>query len=79
LKKLYSSECLPQDVSELILGIDVVGVDESFLDAVANEVVPQLDMLASLVEDGILAQRQRRLAAHHELHAFGLPSHEFTE
>jgi hypothetical protein len=79
LLKLYSPECLRQDVSELILGVDVVGVDESFLNAVVNEVVPQLDMLASLVEDGILAQRRCQLAVHHELHTFSLPSHEFTE
>jgi hypothetical protein len=37
-------------------------------------VVPQLDMLALLVEDGILAQRQCRLAIQHELHTVGLPS-----
>jgi hypothetical protein len=79
LLKLYLPECLCQDVSELVLDVDVVGVDKSFLNAVANKVVPQLDMLASLMEDGILAQHQCRFAVHHELHALGLPCHEFIE
>jgi hypothetical protein len=47
LLKLHSPECLHQNISELILGVDVVSVDESLLNAVMNEVAPQLDMLAS--------------------------------
>jgi hypothetical protein len=79
LLKLDSPECLRQNVSELILGVDIVGVDKSLLNAVANEVVPQLNMLSSLMEDEILAQRLCRLVVHHELYAFNLLPHELTE
>jgi hypothetical protein len=79
LLKLHTPECLRQNLSEPILGVDVVGIDESLLNAVTNEMVPQLDMLASLVEDGILAQHKCRLAVHHELHAFSFLPHELNE
>jgi hypothetical protein len=56
----------------LILGVDVTGLHAPFFQTALDEVVLDSDVLASLVEDGVLGQCQGRLAVHLELDCLGL-------
>ena len=61
---------LGEKVGELILGVDVAGLDAPLIQAAPNEVVLDSDMLVALMEDGVLRQGQGGLAVHLELHCF---------
>ena len=63
-------KALGEEVSELILGVDVASLDAPLIQAAPNEVVLDSDMLAALMEDGVLRQGQGGLAVHPELHCF---------
>src|SRR5579859_6957399 len=65
--KLHEPEApkrLGEDVSELPPGLDELDDDLSSVDAVSKEVELHVDMLASVMEDWILRQRDRRLVIH---------------
>ena len=68
LLELDPPKGLGEKVSELILGVDIAGLDASLIQAAPNEVVLDSDMLAALMEDGVLRQGQGGLAIHPELH-----------
>ena len=57
LQKLESSKCFGEDVGKLIVGADVVDVDPTFFHTLTNEVVSYLNVFASIMEDGVLGER----------------------
>jgi hypothetical protein len=59
---------LGDEVGELVLGVDLADLDAPLIQAAFDEVVLDPDMLASLMEDGVLRQGQGGLAVHLELH-----------
>ena len=63
----------------MIRGVDVTRLDASFFQAVSDEVVPQPDMLAPFVENGVLCQSQSGLAVHPELHCFSVSAEKITK
>jgi hypothetical protein len=65
---------LGEKVGDLILGVDVGGLDAPLIQAAPNEVVLNADMLAVLIEDGVLRYGQGGLAVHPELHYFYISS-----
>jgi hypothetical protein len=65
---------LGEKVGDLILGVDVGGLDAPLIQAAPNEVVLNADMLAALIEDGVLRYGQGGLAVHRELHYFYISS-----
>jgi hypothetical protein len=54
LLKLDPPKRLGQKVGELVLGVDVVGPNTSFIQAASDEVIPHPDVLAELMEDRVL-------------------------
>jgi hypothetical protein len=70
--KFYSPKLLCENVSELVLGADVTDIHAPFFQTALDEVVLDPDVLASLVEDGVLGQCQGRLAVHLELDCLDL-------
>jgi hypothetical protein len=58
LLELDPPKRLGEKVSELILGVDVAGLDAPLVQAAPNEMVLDADVLAALMEDGILRQGQ---------------------
>jgi len=64
---------------ELILGVDVAGLDAPFIQAASDEVVLDPDMLDALMEDGVLRQGQGGLAVHPELHCLCVSAKEITQ
>ena len=68
LKELDPLKGLGERIRKLILGVDVARLDGSFLQAASDEVIPDPDVLAPLMEHGILGQRKSGLAVHPELH-----------
>jgi hypothetical protein len=63
LLELDPSKELGEKVGELVLGVDVAGLDAPLIQATPDKVVLDADMLAALLEDGVLRQDQGRLAA----------------
>jgi hypothetical protein len=59
-----------EKVGELILGVDVAGLDAPLIQAAPDEVVFDADMLVALMEDGVLRQGQGGLVVHPESTAF---------
>jgi hypothetical protein len=56
----------------LVLGADVTGLHAPFFQTALDKVVLDLDVLACLVEDGVLGQWQGKLVVHLELDYLGL-------
>jgi hypothetical protein len=56
----------------LVLSADVTGLHAPFFQTAPDEVVVDLDVLASLVDDKVLGQYQGRLAIHLELNYLDL-------
>jgi heme A synthase len=54
LLKLHSPKGLGEKVCQLILGVDVAVLDAPLVQAAPNEVVLDADVLATLMEDGVL-------------------------
>lgn len=54
LLELHSPKGLGEKVCQLILGVDVAGLDAPLVQAAPNEVVLDADVLAALMEDGVL-------------------------
>jgi len=78
LLELDPPKGLGEKVGELILGVDVAGLDAPLIQAAPNEVVLDSDMLAALMEDGVLRQGQGGLAVHPELHCFCVSAQEIA-
>jgi hypothetical protein len=74
LLELDPPKGLSEEVGELVLGVDVAGLDAPLIQAAPDEVVLDADMLAVLMEDGVLRQGQSRLVVHPELHCFYVSS-----
>jgi hypothetical protein len=74
LLELDPPKGLGEEVGKLVLGVDVADLDAPLIQAAPDEVVLDADMLAALMEDGVLRQGQSRLAIHPELHCFYVPS-----
>lgn len=70
---------LGEQVCELVRGVDVARLDAPFFQAAADEVIPQSDVLAPFVENGVLCQSQGGLAVHQELHRSGVSDEEITK
>ena len=69
---------LGEKIDELILGVDVAGLDAPLIQTAPDEVVLDADMLVALMEDGVLRQSQGGLAVHPELHCFCVPAQEIA-
>jgi hypothetical protein len=54
LLKLHSPKGLGEKVCQLILGVDVADLDAPFIQVAPNKVVLDVDVLAALIEDGVL-------------------------
>ena len=54
LLELDPPKGLGEKVGELILGVDVAGLNAPLIQAAPNEVVLDSDMLDALMEDGVL-------------------------
>jgi hypothetical protein len=67
LLEMNPPRCLCQQVRQLLLCRDVVELDPFFLDAVPDEVEPDVDMFAPIMEHQVLAQRNGRLIIHEQL------------
>jgi hypothetical protein len=52
---------LGEQVSKLILGVDVACLDAPFIQAASDEVVPHVDVLAPFVKNGVFCQSQSGL------------------
>jgi hypothetical protein len=63
-----SPKCFGEDVSELVRSGDACGANSSIIQAAPDEVIAELDVLAALMEDGVLSQCQGRLAVHLKLY-----------
>jgi hypothetical protein len=61
LLELNSPKGLGEKVGELILGVDVSGLDAPLIQAAPDEVVLDADMLAVLMEDGFFAKAKADL------------------
>jgi hypothetical protein len=59
-----------EKVGKLVLSVEVAGLDAPLIQAAPDKVVLNADMLAALMEDGVLHQGQGGLAIHPELHCF---------
>jgi hypothetical protein len=70
---------LSEEVDELILSVDVVGLDAPLIQAASNEVVLDADVLAALMEDGVLRQGQGGLAVHPKLPCFCVSTKEIAQ
>jgi hypothetical protein len=70
LLELDPPKGLGEKVGELILGVDVVGLDALLIQTAPDKVVLDADMLAALMENGVLCQGQGGLVVHPELHCF---------
>ena len=70
---------LGEQVCELVRGVDVARLDAPFFQAAADEVIPQLDVLAPFVKNGVLCQSQGGLAVHQELHRSGILNEKITK
>ena len=78
LLELDPPKRLGEKIGELILGVDVVGLDAPITQTAPNEVVLDSDMLAVLMEDGVLRQGQSRLVVHLELHCSCVSAQEIA-
>ena len=78
LLELDPPKGLGEEVSEVVLGVDVAGLDAPLIQATPNEMVLDADMLAALMEDRVLRQSQGGLAVHPELHCFCVPAQEIA-
>jgi len=79
LLELDPPKGLGEKVGELILGVDVAGLDAPLIQAAPNEVVFDSDMLAALMEDWVLCQGQGGLAVHPELHCLCVSAKEIAQ
>ena len=77
LLELDPPKGLGEKVGELVLG-DVAGLD-ALIQIAPNEVVLDSDMLAALMEDGVLRQGQGGLAVHPELHCLCVSAKEIAQ
>ncbi len=59
LLELHSPKGLGEKVCQLILGVDVAGLDAPLVQAAPNEVVLDADVLVALMEDGSLLRPRR--------------------
>ena len=78
LLELDPPKGLGEKVGELILGVDVADLDAPLIQVAPNEVVLDSDMLAALMEDGVLRQSQGGLTVHPELHCFCVSAQEIA-
>jgi hypothetical protein len=69
---------LGEKIGELVLGVDVAGLDAPLIQETFDEVVLDPDMLAALMEDGVLCQGQGRLSVHPELHRLCISAKEIA-
>jgi hypothetical protein len=79
LQELDPPKGLGEKVGELVLGVDVVGLDAPLVQIVPDEVVLDADMLAALMKDGVLRQGQDGLAIYPELHCFCVSTQEIAQ
>jgi hypothetical protein len=70
---------LSEKVGELILGVDVAGLDAPLIQTALDEVVLDADMLTALMENGVLRQGQGRLVVHPKLHCFCVSAQEIAQ
>jgi len=70
---------LCEKVGELILGVDVAGLDAPLIQTAPDEVVLDAEMLAALMEDRVLRQGQGGLAVHPELQCFYVSTQEISQ
>jgi hypothetical protein len=70
---------LGEQVCKLVLGVDVVCLDAPFLQTALDEVVPHPDVLAPLMENGVLGQGQSGLAVQSEFHRSSVSAEEITK
>jgi hypothetical protein len=63
-QKMDSFQSFSQYVCQLLFCRCVVDNDSTLVDALTDVVVAHVDVLAPLVEDGVLAQRDGRLVIH---------------
>jgi hypothetical protein len=64
LQKTDSSQSFGQYIRQLFFCRCVDNDDSALVDALTDVVVAHIDVLAPLVEDGVLAQRDGRLVVH---------------
>jgi hypothetical protein len=79
LKELDPPKGLGEQIRKLILGIDVARLESPFLQAVSDEVVPHLDVLAPFMKNEVLYQGQSRLVVHPEFHYSSVSVEEITK
>jgi hypothetical protein len=70
IKELDPPKGLGEQICKLVLGVDV---------AASNEVVPQTDVLALFIKNGVLCQGQSGLAVHPEFHCSSVSVEEITK
>lgn len=64
LQETNSTKWLCEEVSQLSSGLDVLEFDASSIDTITDVVILDVDVLAPVVEDGILSQCNGGLAVH---------------
>ena len=79
LLELDPPKGLGEEVSEVVLGVDVAGLDGPLIQAAPDKVVLDVDMLAVLMEDVVLRQGQGGLAVHPELHCLCVSAKEIAQ
>ena len=66
LCKSNAPKWLGEDVPELSSCLDILELDLSTVDAITDEVILGVDVLASVTEDRVLCQSNGRLIVHHQ-------------
>jgi hypothetical protein len=79
LKELDPPKGLGEQICMLVLSVDVVRLEIPFLQAVSDEVVPHLDVLAPFMKNGVLCQGQSGLDVFPEFHRCSVSTEEITK
>jgi hypothetical protein len=79
LQELDPPKGLGEQIRKLVLDVDVACLEVPFLQAASNEVVPQPDVLAPFMKNGVLCQGQSGLAVHPEFHRSNVSVEEITK
>jgi len=73
LLKTNTPERLSEDISQLLLCLRVTEDNPALINTLPNEMVTNINVLASVVEDGVPAESYGRLVVHQKLWRAKLP------
>jgi hypothetical protein len=78
-KELDPPKGLSEQIRKLVLGVDVARLETPFLQVASDEVVPQPNVLAPFMKNGVLCQGQSGLAVHPVFHHSSISAEEIIK